>query len=329
MLKLARFIAVGILVAGVSVLASAQDEKKVTVSANLVSVNVSVTDSRGSYVQGLGAEQFEVFDDGVRQRVSHFSAGDAPFSIGIVYDMHPTTRERAAAVLDALKRFASTLCSDDDLFLLAFNERASAAVDFIPTAEQIGEHLAYVPPREPNSLYDAVYLAAEKLRSRPGAKKALLVISDGVDHNSRHGYAELRRRVGEFDVQLYGIAVNGQDSVTGVGERRWTYEDITHETGRRTLSEGADAAFDRAALDEIVRASGGASYTPQTESERELFGICARVALEMRRQYTIGFYPTGASAKAGWHKVRVRVSPPAGEGRLHLSYREGYRPPKS
>ena len=65
---------------------------------------------------------------------------------------------------------------------------------------------------------------------------------------------------------------------------------------------------------------------PQTESERELFDICARIALETRRQYTVGFYPTAAPGKARWHKIRVRVTPPDGARRLRLSYREGYRP---
>lgn len=326
MFKLVKFFIVGILVAGVSATARAQEEEKVTVSANLVSVNVSVTDSRGRHVEGLGAERFEVFDDGVRQRVAHFSAGDAPFSVGVVYDMHPTTRERSAAVLDALKRFAASLRRDDDLFLLVFNERASATVDFIPTAEQMGEHLAYVPPRGPNSLYDAVYLAGEKLRSRPSAKRALLVISDGIDHNSRHSYAELRRRVGEFNVQLYGIVTGETDEGVQAGEGRWAYEDLTRGTGRRILSENSDAALGQAALGEVARASGGASYVPQTESGRELFDICSQAALEMRRQYTVGFYPTDASGAARWHRIRVRVSPTAGAGRLRLTYREGYRP---
>jgi Ca-activated chloride channel family protein len=298
----------------------AQDEEKVTVSANLVSVNVSVTDSRGKHVEGLAAGQFEVFDDGVRQRVAHFSAGDAPFSLGIVYDMHPSTRERAAAVLGALKRFTGGLRRDDDFFLLVFNERGSATVEFVPTAEQIGEHLTFIPPKEPNSLYDAVYLAAEKMRSRPRAKKALLVISDGLDHGSRHGYTELRRRVGEFDLQLYGIGINGPRA------SGWVFEDLTRPTGRRMLPESADSAAGQAALDQMARASGGAAYSPQAESERELFRICEQVKLEMRRQYTVGFYPAGASGKTRWHKLRVRVTPPGGASRLRLSYREGYRP---
>ena len=325
MFKLARFAAgVFFIAATLSPATRAQDDEKVTVNTNLVTINVSVTDSRGAYVQGLAGERFEVFVDGVRQRVAHFSAGDAPFSVGVVYDMHPTTRERATAVFGALKQFAAGLRRDDHFFLLVFNERGSADVEFVPTAEQIGEHLAYIPPKEPNSLYDAVYLAAEKLRSRPTMKKALLVISDGLDHGSLHSFTELRRRVGEFDVQLYGVGINEQNTGTRVGSDRWVFEDLTRQTGRRTVSD--DDSLGLAALDEMARASGGASYSPPTGGERELFDICARIALETRRQYTVGFYPTAAPGKSRWHNIRVRLTPRGDAGRLRLSYREGYRP---
>ena len=315
-----------LLLASALTVVRAQEDEKVTVNANLVSVNVSVTDSRGRYVQGLSGEQFELFDDGVRQRVAHFSAEDAPFSVGVVYDMHTTTRERAAAVLGALKRFAGGLRREDDFFLLVFNERGSAAVGFVPTAEQIGGHLAYIPPREPNSLYDAVYLAAEEIRSRPWAKKALLVISDGIDHGSRHGYKELRRKVGEFDVQLYGVSTTGPVEDARAGARVWAYEELTGRSGGRPSSEAAEDSYGRAVLDEMARASGGASYDTRAESEGELSDIFARIALEVRRHYTVGFYPTAAPGDARRHKIRVRVSAPAGTGRLRLSYREGYRP---
>lgn len=308
---------------------SAQEDEKVTVDANLVSVNVSVTDARGRYVRGLSAEQFELFDDGVRRAIAHFSAGDAPFSLGVVYDMHPTTREHADAVLGALKRFASALRREDDFFLLVFDERGSASIGFVPTAEQLGGHLAYVPPREPNSLYDAVYLAAEELRSRPRAKRALLVISDGIDHGSRHGYGELRRKVGEFDVQLYGVSTTGRVEGARAGAGRWTYEELTGRFGGRSPSEAAEDSYGRAVLEEMARASGGASYSPRTESESELSDIFARIALEVRRQYTFSFYPTAAPGDTRPHKIRLRMKRPDGAGRLSLSYRESYRLPKN
>ena len=326
MLKLVRYAAALVFIAGALTVVRAQEDEKVTISANLVTVNVSVTDARGKYVQGLDGGQFEVFDEGVRQRIAHFSAGDAPFSIGVVYDMHPTTPERAAAALGALKRFAGGLRVEDDFFLLVFNERASAALEFVPTAAQIGEHLAFVPPREPSSLYDAVYLAAERLRTRPRAKKALLVISDGIDHGSRHSFGELRRRVAEFDVQLYGIGIDESNNMAQAGEGRWMFEDLTRRIGGRTSTGAVDAALGQAALGEVARASGGASYSPQTENERELFGICTRIASELRQQYSVGFYPAGVSKAARPHKIRIRVITPGAAGRLRLSYREAYRP---
>jgi Ca-activated chloride channel family protein len=324
--KIIRYAALVFLCAVAFGVVGAQEDEKVTVNANLVSVNVSVTDSHGRYVRGLSGGQFELFDDGMKQRVAHFSADDAPFSLGVVYDMHPTTREHAAAVLGALKQFVGALRREDDFFLLVFDERGSATVGFVPTAEQIGGHLAYVPPREPNSLYDAVYLAAEELRSRPRAKRALLVISDGIDHGSRHGYGELRRKVAEFDVQLYGISTTGRDGGARAGAGRWAYEELTRRVGGRSPSGAAEDSYGRAVLEEMARASGGASYSPLTESEGELSDIFARVALEVRRQYTVGFYPAAATGYARRHKILVRVKQSDGAGRLRLSYRESYRP---
>ena len=314
-----------LLAASVVTAGRAQDGDKITVSANLVGVNVSVTDGRGRYVAGLTRDQFEVYDDGVRQRITHFAAGDAPVSLGVVYDMHPTTHNHMAAVLGALRRFAGGLRPDDDFFLVVFNERGSATVGFVPTAEQIEEHLKFIRPREPNSLYDAVYLAATEIRSRPWAKKALVVVSDGVDHGSRHGYGELRRAVGAFDVQLYGITINAQNPGVEAWTGRWMFEDLTRQVGVRASTAGAESALGQAAIGEMARASGGATYTPQAQSERELLDVCERVASEMRRQYTLGFYPADARGDARWHKLRVRVKLPGGAGRMRLSYREGYR----
>jgi Ca-activated chloride channel family protein len=326
MFKLARFAAVLLFAAGASAVCRAQDEEKVTVTSNLVSVNVSVTDSRGHYVRGLVAGQFEVYADGVRQQVAHFSDADAPFSVGIVYDMRGSTPARAGAVLETLRRFTLGFRREDDFFLLAFNERGGAELEFVPTAEQILDHLSFIPPRGPDSLYDAVYLAAEKMRSRPRAKRALIVISDGRDRNSRHGLRELRRSVREFDVQIYGVAVTGPNAGTPGGTYRWGFQDLTPLAGGRTRIEDADAALGRAALDEVARASGGSTYFPPAASEPELFDVCSRIALEVRRQYTVGFRPAGASATARFHKIRVRVRWQAAP--LRLSYREGYLMPK-
>jgi Ca-activated chloride channel family protein len=297
------------------------------VNARLVAVNVSVTDARGRRVEGLDKACFEVFDNGVKQKVEHFSSEEAPFSIGIVYDIHSSTRERTDAALRALKQFTAALRGEDDFFLTVFNERGSVAVDFVPTAEQVYNHLTYVAPKGPSALYDAVYQAAERLSAARNAKKALVIISDGQDHNSGHSDKGVRHRVRDLNIQVYGIACAGPNDDPLAGHGRWVVEDITRQTGRHTFLANADAAFGRAVLEELAQTSGGTAYFPQSgDGERELVGIGAQIALELRRQYTLAFYPAAAPSDSGWHKINVRLTPAAGSGRLYLSYRKSYRP---
>ena len=303
-----------------------QDEEKVTIGTNLVSVNVTVTEPGGKYVRGLSRDQFEVFDDNVRQQIAFFSAEDAPITFGIVYDMHPSTLERSTATLRALKQFVRTLRSEDNFFIIAFNERGSLVLDFIPTLEQVQTNLPMGKPKGPASLYDAVYLAAGRLRESKITKRALLIISDGEDHNSRRSYKELRNRIRGFDVQIYAIGIDDSPNNSSTNSDRWAYEDLTRRTGRRTLLLNPEASLGGAVLDELARTSGGTAYFPETTSERELTGICRQIATEIHQQYAIGFYPTDMASGAKWHRLRIRVRPLDGsQGRLALSYREGYQ----
>ena len=125
----------------------------------------------------------------------------------------------------------------------------------------------------------------------------------------------------QFDV--YDNKVKQQiDQLTG--NRRWFFEDITRPGGRRSFLLNSDAAIGRAVLAEMSRVSGGATHFPETESESELAGICTQIALELRQQYTLGFYSKAADAHI-WHKLKVRVSKTAGGSDLTLTYREGYQ----
>lgn len=308
----------------VSAQSQAQDEE-VAVGTNLVSVNVTVTGSNGKYVSGLKREQFEVFDDNEKQQIAFFSAENAPTTFGIVYDMHPSTVERSTATLRALKQFTRTLRPEDDFFIVAFNERGSLVLDFIPTLEQVQTNLPIGKPQGAASLYDAVDMAAGKIRGSRNPKRALLIISDGLDHNSRSSYKELRDRIRGFDVQIYSIRIDDSVNSGMTNADRWAFEDVTRRTGRRNF-EKAETAMGSAALAELAKASGGAAYAPETTGERELAGICTQIALELRQQYAISFYPTDMASEAKWHHLRIRLLPSGeSQGRMALSYREGYQ----
>jgi Ca-activated chloride channel family protein len=312
-----------------TVLAQSEDEAKLVVGTTLVSVNVSVKDARDRYVKNLTSDRFEVFDNQARQRIVHFASEEAPFTLGIVYDVHSATPEQTAITLRALKRFTGGLRQEDEFFLMVFNSYGSVVVDFIPTAAQISNHLSFVRPKGPAALYDAVFHAAEKVRAGRNPKRALLIISDGGDHNSGHSDKEIRGQMREFNIQAYGIGITDSNVQQRAGDRRWVFEDISNRIAGRAFLANTESAFGHAVLEEMARASGGTAYFPdRVDSEQELFGICTQIALEMRQQYTLGFYPATPAINARWHKLRVNVKPPEGAGKLSVSYREGYQLPK-
>jgi hypothetical protein len=133
-----------------------QDDDKVVSATNLVTINVIVSDRDGRYVKGLGREQFEVYDEKVKQQITHCSAEAAPVSLGIVCEIHSATPAKTRAMLTALKQFTRSLRNDDDFFFMAFGKQGSVTTEFVPTADQVLDHLAAVRQRGPSALFDAV-----------------------------------------------------------------------------------------------------------------------------------------------------------------------------
>jgi VWFA-related protein len=121
-------------------------EEPVIVSTNLVLANVIVTDSKGRYVKGLTRNQFEIYDEKTRQEIAHFTADASPVSLGIVLEVHENATEKTKAILAAVKEFASSLGDRDDFFLVAFGEHGSVTTEFIPSADQLLNHLKFVKP---------------------------------------------------------------------------------------------------------------------------------------------------------------------------------------
>jgi Ca-activated chloride channel family protein len=279
---------------------SQKPKDDIRIGTAIVNVTVSVTDPYGRFVTGLGKDHFELFDDKVKQQIAHFTDDDAPVSLGIVYDVSGSMKERVGRSIRALRRFIETSHADDDFFLIGFNDRAKLVQDFTTSGDSILGHLLFASPHGSTALYDAAYIAVEKVQQGRQSKKALLIISDGQDNNSRYTYKELRNRVKEADVQIYAIGIT--------------------DPANDTL-----AGFGRSVLEEITRMTGGRAFFPNAYNEPELVEICTRIALELRHQYSVGFYPTDIQSEAKWHKVQVKVNPPRGLGRLSLSYRDGYQ----
>lgn len=263
---------------------------KIRLESKLVSLTVTVSDPYGRFVTGLAKNHFEVFDDNVKQEIAIFSDEDAPLTLGIIYDVSGSMSDLTQRSFAALKRLFETSHEDDEYFIIAFNDRAKLVQDFTISPSEILSRVIFVKAKGSTALYDAVYLGIEKARQGRHQKKALLLISDGEENNSRYSGSELRELITEADVPVYSIGIT--DLYLGSGT-----------------------------LKSISGWSGGQAFFPAGDPR----DIYIRIALMLRHQYVLGFYPTDTRSEAAWHKVRVNVKAPKGLGRLSLAYKPGYQ----
>ena len=268
-----------------------QDDK-IQLQARLVSLTVTVSDSLGRFVTGLQQRNFQIFDDGVQQEIAHFTDDDAPLTLGIIYDVSGSMGDLTTRSFQTLKRLFDTSHEDDEYFIIAFNNRAQLVQDFTTSPSEIMSRVIFVKAKGSTALYDGVYLGIEKAKQGRHKKKALLIISDGEENSSRYNGRELREMLKESDVPVYSIGIS--QLYQGIG-----------------------------ALQSLSGWSGGMTFTPADEPQTR--DIYTRIALMLRHQYAIGFYPTDAASPVNWHKVRIILNAPRGLGRLSVSYKNGYR----
>jgi VWFA-related protein len=300
-----------------SIYTAAQDDDPIRVETNLVTMNISVTDQRGNYVKGLQKKDFQILDNNFPQVIDEFSAEEAPVVFGIVYDMHPTTSERSANVLESLRKFTKELKQKDNFFVTVFNERGSLTTEFVPTNEQIEKFLSDAKPTTPNSLYDAIFAASGKIRARKNSKQVLLVLTDGEDHSSHHSLKELRLHLRSVNLPIYTIAFHDEN------KRQWGYTDIHRNQTRQTLGLTETNELNQAVLAELSKTTGGQTFQREIQSRLFIYAICKKIQTEVENQYVVGFYADSFDGK--WHKLKVRVNNSAKGRKFKLSNRRGYQ----
>lgn len=276
------------------------DDKGLFINTDLVTFTVTVTDTYGRYVSGLNKNAFTVLDDKQPQNISFFSDDDAPVSVGVIFDVSGSMGgDKIKRAREALSRFIQTSHDQDEYFLIAFNSRAQLLLDKTRDGNAVLDKLTFVQTRNNTALYDACYLGVEKVQRGTHPKRALLLISDGQDNDSRYTFSELRKLLKESDVVLYGIGIlSGGDAGSSLG------------------MEG------QGILDELANVSGGKAFFPRTSAEMD--DIFEQIALELRHQYSIGYRPPNFVNDGKWHHIKVKVTPPRGLPRLFVRSKEGY-----
>jgi len=270
-----------------------------SVDSSLVLIPVSVTDSKSHPVVGLDAHKFRVFEGKAEQQVLHVSADDAPVSVGIVFDASASMTSKLPKAREAVKEFLKTANPADEFCLVNFATKAELSVPFTSSAPDIQNRLMFADSKGKTALLDAVYLALDAMKGAANPRKALLIISDGGENDSRYTETEIKSIVRETVVWIYAIGIYSHNLMLPEEER-----------GGPKL------------LDDLAEASGGRQFA--VHNADDLPAAAAKIGMELRNQYLLGYRPAKVEHDGKYHKVQVTL---VESGGLLLSWRPGYYAP--
>jgi VWFA-related protein len=240
----------------------------------------------------------------VEQPIAHFSGEDVPLSIGLAFDTSGSMEFKLTTSRDAAAVFLKVLNPGDEAFLMEFNEKAQLAVPFTGKLEDIKTALQNVQPTGLTALLDAVKSSLSEMKKAKNPRKAIVIVSDGGDNHSTYTAAQIEALVRQADVEVYAMGVF--DPVFSLA---LTPEEVS---GPKLLSE-------------IATQTGGRAVAASLPSD--LPSVAARIAIELRNQYVLGYYPKDQVRDGKYHTVEVKVTQPAGVPPLRMHWRQGYYAP--
>jgi Ca-activated chloride channel homolog len=312
---------------------------------DLINVAVTVTDTSGRFVPGLRREDFIVYEDEVRQEVTHFNAERVPVSLGLVVDTSGSMEgEKWQHAVSAIDRFLLDLLGqDDEVFMYRFSYDATLVQGWTADRERLSHAMGRIFPRGGTAMYDAVAAAVPLAASGHNRKKAIVIISDGNDTNSVTSVQELKQMIRETEVLVYAVGIDGDDRYTssgpfrrpptriplpfpfpGSGRGRWPPVGGQPQFPRGGQPPAGprgsilrDDRVNAAALMELTDDSGG--RTEIVHSSRDLEPATTSIADELGQQYFLA-YPAAAKKDGRWHTIRVEVR----DSRYTVRARRGY-----
>jgi Ca-activated chloride channel family protein len=267
--------------------AAAPDEVQFTSSVNLVEVYASVVDGKGEPVRGLTAEDFEVLEDGVPQKISAFTAGEFPLTVALALDTSFSMAGKPLAIVKgAARAFLNALRPSDEAVLIGISSQVTVLAHAQTARPQQITALEHLSAWGTTPLYDAIVAAIETIDGARG-RRALVILSDGDDRYSETSSGDALSRARRSNVMVFPVAL---------GKTRPPF------------------------FAEIATVSGGRSF--HARGLEGLEGTLKQVAVQLREQYLLGYSPTRppTSGANEWRSISVRVKAPG----VSVRARDGY-----
>jgi Ca-activated chloride channel family protein len=280
-------------------------------SVDMVLVPVAVTDHGGRTVEGLRADDFNVFDDRRPQKIVSFSSEDVPSSVGLVLDISGSMQQTLGSAKEIARAFFGSANPKDEFLLLTVSTQPAATPAFTSDTAALEESIGFAKPEGLTALFDTVYLGLTRMREAQWPRRALLIISDGGDNHSRYSDKDLMSIALEADVQIYTIVVDG---LAGLGTSITPYRPsmIQKPWDRAAERQGPEM------LEKLSDRTGGLYFRARNTDEARQDAIKAGRAL--RNEYVIGYIPPVSGMPGKWHQIRVKSK----ASNLHVHARGGY-----
>ena len=270
----------------------------IKIDVGLVNLNVRVMDRSGHPVANLRREDFQVFEDGIRQTVSHFQPVTAPIRQVLLLDLSGSTFARMEIIMRAASRFVDALGPDDNIALASFSQRLNLVSDFTRDRSLLKKGIRSLQNKGTlTRFYDAMWSTLDLLDRVQVSRKAIIVMTDGLDNSlmdpqkwpAQHTFQELSRRVAEGDSVIYPVYLN-------------TELDLPYPL-KKTIHRAYTKAFEQIAG--LAQQSGGTLL--KAGRIEDLEKAYQQVASELRTTYSLAYSPIDPARNGAWRRIEVKV----------------------
>lgn len=286
---------------------------------SVVTVDVAVMDPKGHFIPGIPSDKFRVLEDNVPQQIKSVNMGEAPMTVAMVIEFSARFQQFYGPTwyqtLTAAYGFAQSLKPDDYLAIIAYDLRPEILTDFTNDRSKIQEALQRlnIPGFSESNLYDALTDTADRMSGIDG-RKAIVLISSGIDTFSKKNYGETRKVLQEDGVPVYAIGL------------MQALRDIIEARGGLQGPAGLDFLQADNAMRTFAKETGGMAFFPRFLGEFPT--IFQQVQQAMRSQYVITYQPTNKAHDGSYRKIKVELVNPATNEPLAMRDEKSGKPVK-
>jgi Ca-activated chloride channel family protein len=274
----------------------------VRVSTSLITVPAEVMDRGGRFIGNLNKDDFRIFENGVEQDLAYFASIEQPFTVALLLDVSGSTQSQLQAIRSAANTFISRLRPNDRLLLVSFDGKVNILTEAVTLSQLRKMRVRLDAVNDGTVLYDTVAFVLNKRLAGIKGRKAIVLLTDGVDSGSKQGsYKQNIRDAEESSVAIYTVRYN---TLPQLPERLSKIADTkTRERVRAKIIKdyGAGAGYLRSLSDK----TGGRLY--EAETLTDVPRAFSAITDELGRQYSLGYYPKGQVQPGEKRDIKVRT----------------------